>query len=355
MPTRLQLVEVRACPVCGARDVRRSFQAADLLHALPGMFFIRRCAECGTAYQSPRVADSDLPRCYPADYFTLRSPTCGKEPAVERLAAGLRARLRAAIIDAVRAEIRPGALGWLGLLAARSRALRERAFYPVIQDFHADIDELIPRSPPSGAALDVGCGAGHQMEALSRLGWRVEGVEWDPRVATHANARTGFSVRVGDFRQVAAGGDAFDLILLHHVLEHVADPLSALSTVRQALTSTGRAVIVLPNPDSVGARLNGPSWLHWDVPRHLVLPPPKALSGLAARAGLQILSLRTTSRRATIDLATSRVLGRGEQLSSRNLGPRSRERLIATLESLLVALGVRCGEETIAVMGRMRR
>src|SRR5512143_3061211 len=195
MATPLQLVDVHACPVCGARDVRRSFQAADLLHALPGRFFIRRCAECGTAYQSPRVADSDLPLCYPADYFTLRSPTRGKDPAMERPAAGLRARLRAAIIDAVQAETRPGALGWFGLLAARNRSLRERAFYSLIQDFHADIDELIPRRPPSGAALDVGCGAGHQMEALSRLGWRVEGVEWDPRVAAQTSARSGFRVR----------------------------------------------------------------------------------------------------------------------------------------------------------------
>lgn len=104
--------------------------------------------------------------------------------------------------------------------------------------------------PPSGAALDFGCGAGALTGALREAlpGWRVAGCDLSPLAIANArrrNADCEFFV-AGDSEIPAA---QFDFVFSHHVLEHVADLRGALSQIDRLMKPHARMLHLLPCGD----------------------------------------------------------------------------------------------------------
>jgi len=58
------------------------------------------------------------------------------------------------------------------------------------------------------------------------------------------------------------------VITLWDVLEHLPDPSGTLEEVSRIMKSSGVIVVRVPNVDSLDARLFGPSWAGFDLPRH---------------------------------------------------------------------------------------
>lgn len=246
-------------------------------------------------------------------------------------------------MDAVQGTARWGISGFLGKMLAQSKRLRRRAFRYVP-------DELIPRNPRRLRALEVGCGAGRLMVQLERAGWEVEGVEWDPIAADIARKVSGRTVWDGDFRQVNLPLVAYDLIVLVHVFEHLDDPLAGLRRIRELLAPGGHAVLYYPNPESFGARVFRDAWLPWDAPRHLVLPPGRPLSNMAKQLGLIPVHFRTSTTDAAKLFAHSRAYRRGRPVNLDRPDVRALDCLAATLEYILISLGLDWGEEVLLVL-----
>lgn len=332
------------CPVCGdpSGDVR--FELPDRLAGTPGRFSYRGCGRCGSVYQDPRVVPEDLALCYPAAYWALADrPHPRPAPPALRPLPGLRDALRRVVRDAVVG--RPGA-SLAGRVLARSPALRRRAFRDQLPD------ELLPARDPPGRALDVGCGGGEMLAALSEAGWRAEGVEWNPHVAARARARSGCPVHEGGLLEVPLGEETYDLVVMRHVLEHLPDPPASLRRVRRLLTPSGRAVLVLPSPESLGARLFGVHWLEWDPPRHLCLPSRRALGLLAEAAALSVVRTGSRSDAAAHVFAASRAVREGRRLDLARPAPGSLDALLAWVARALVAAGCDVGEERVLVLSR---
>jgi SAM-dependent methyltransferase len=96
------------------------------------------------------------------------------------------------------------------------------------------------------AALDVGCGLGmytSHLAATCGLAFGVE-LEW-ARVAT-AHGR-GLRVAGAVAEHLPFGDGTLDAVLLHEVLEHVADDRAAAREVTRVLAPGGRAVLFVPN------------------------------------------------------------------------------------------------------------
>ncbi len=182
------------------------------------------------------------------------------------------------------------------------------------------------------------------MLSLASVGWEVEGVEWDSGAVRVARETSGRPVWNGDFRAVALPCEAYDLVVLHHVFEHLIDPRPALSRVAELLKPGGKAVLIYPNPESLGARLFTEAWFGWDVPRHLVLPPGDALAKYAS-SGLAPVRLRATARTAPWMFARSRNYRANRPYDFSP--PGWFDRLLSLLERVLVGVGYRVGEETI--------
>jgi SAM-dependent methyltransferase len=332
-------VALAACPTGGHVRLRPAFEASDRVHGVPGRYRYDACDDCGTVFQNPRVATEELGRCYPPDYYETLADADAPPPAAART--GMRGWLGEAVRRAVAS---PSRAPVVARALAASRSLRERAFAGLP-------DALIPRGGASGRALDAGCGAGRLLRLLARAGWDAEGLEWDADAAARARASSGRPVTVGDFFGAPLPLAAFDLVVLHHVLEHLPDPAAAVARAAQLLAPRGRVVFVYPNPRALGARVFGASWYPWEVPRHLVFPSRRALADLARRAGLAPVRVRTAAGWSVpYLLAASRALAAGRPVGGVRAG--GRDHAWALLERALCAAGAPVGEEIVAAFSR---
>ncbi len=149
---------------------------------------------------------------------------------------------------------------------------------------------FLSRGLPEGAAiLDVGCGRGVLFGPLADRGFRVFGIEVNQEAIRGCDPRA--EVRIAE-RLSEAGLDreAFDEVIIWHVLEHMADPFDAIEECARILAPGGRLIVAVPNLSSAQARWSGPHWFHLDPPRHLYHFPYQALRRLVEQAGFEVQS-----------------------------------------------------------------
>ncbi len=142
---------------------------------------------------------------------------------------------------------------------------------------------LAPLLRPGMRLLDAGCGAGFFPFVLTRAGFACDGLEPDPHCVRFAQRVLGLrQVRLGRVEELVAT-DAYDLITLHHVLEHLRDPLTALTALRRALRPGG--LLVLEVPTLADPRKPWPRAFHR---AHLWWWASDTLALLAARSGFTL-------------------------------------------------------------------
>lgn len=142
-----------------------------------------------------------------------------------------------------------------------------------------------PDFAAGGRMLDVGCGNGRYLLTMRTLGWDVQGVELSEngvRVCRQAN----LPVHHGDLASASFPDNAFDLITVRHVIEHIPDPQPFMQELARILKPGGRLVIETPNSAALGRAWLGSNWYANDVPRHLILFSPDNLCLLAQHHGL---------------------------------------------------------------------
>lgn len=139
--------------------------------------------------------------------------------------------------------------------------------------------------PESGKAIDIGCGNGSFLRALSdRLpSFEFIGLELDDRHLAALRTIRGF-VELRHDRVTAIAG-RFDFISMIHALEHFIDPLETLQALRKNLTSVGVIYIQVPNV------LENPFDLL--IADHVSHFSSASLGALLSRAGFEIVSLST--------------------------------------------------------------
>ena len=211
---------------------------------------------------------------------------------------------------------------------------------------------MLPTSPSPGRALDIGCGTGELLRRLKDVGWRAEGIETNAVAARLAENVSGAAVTIGDFRECDLPREAFNLIVMNHVIEHCHNPVEALVRLHTLLVPGGKAVIVSPNPSSVGARVFREHWYPWEVPRHLVLLPPKVMSTLAVKAGFGFAKVFTTAYQTCAFFAVSRRLRHQTHVSLGDVKPGRLDVVLGKVEHALVGVGLPVGEEVVAVLKR---
>jgi len=96
--------------------------------------------------------------------------------------------------------------------------------------------------------LDVGGGEGNFARTfIDQRGGHATLLEANPRAAAAARSR-GLDVLAGDFASVAVNAQyQYDCVAFLDVLEHMADPLAALTKARQLITPGGSLLLSVPN------------------------------------------------------------------------------------------------------------
>ncbi|HET9651875.1 MAG TPA: class I SAM-dependent methyltransferase [Usitatibacter sp.] len=218
-----------------------------------GVYGIVECTQCGLALTNPRPIESELPKLYEArttaDFPEMQSRFVG--------------RLRDWAID--RYVVRQLA----GVPLPKGRSFR---------------------------ALDFGCGDGALARGLVRYVERHGGIPEIAAVDFHDEPpasleAAGERLRYSSYAQWLASRGHHEAVFLRHVLEHHPDPVRLLRELRSVLEPGGRLMIEVPNRRSVWAKLFGPYYSGFYIPRHLMHFDARSLRRVVENSGLRCVGL----------------------------------------------------------------
>ena len=239
------------CLACGST----SLHPAPLRYEWQGGAFpLAACARCGMLFLRVQPVGETLARMYSAEYFE-QDFRCGRSAA---------------------------------------RSTDEAAFL-------AENDGMLDRLETwhgGGRLLEVGASTGLLLKRAQERGWQATGVELSPDAAAHARG-LGLDVRIGTLEAAALPANAFDVVYMGDVLEHVPDCRATLTEVARVLAPRGHAVVRGPITTHSLARRAG-LFLFGAVGRTIVLrePPyhlwefrPRSLARLAQAAGLDVVAI----------------------------------------------------------------
>jgi SAM-dependent methyltransferase len=168
---------------------------------------------------------------------------------------------------------------------------------PIIRNHERIIAEL-ERLTSGRQLLDVGAGRGELVAAARRRGWRGVGVEPYQRAVVEARHVFGIDLIDSKWQRGLVGAEAFDAVVLNHVIEHLADPLDALEAAWEALKPNGLLYLAAPNARTIDVLLSRETYLGvFDAPRHRHVFTDESLEQLVRRARFTpIRSERQVSR-----------------------------------------------------------
>jgi 2-polyprenyl-3-methyl-5-hydroxy-6-metoxy-1,4-benzoquinol methylase len=237
------------CIICGSAASKIYLKGHEYMFGIPGIHVIKKCVCCGMVFLDPQPTKKELQKYYPStDYYSYKSVN------KQSFFAWLRNYL---VIE----SSRPSFIGKIVSLFLSVPA--------------------IPVYTSKGKVLDIGCGSGHTLMLLKKVGWDVYGLDIDDRAIKVAHKNGLKNVSLGSFESMKKYPDGFfDCIRLYHVIEHLDKPDVFMQLAWKKLKKGGALIIGTPNIDSAIARVGRRYWYNLDCPRHVCLFSPKTLRTL---------------------------------------------------------------------------
>jgi len=119
-------------------------------------------------------------------------------------------------------------------------------WYRARREILADLIRREVPMPAKARILEIGCGTGHNLEMLGRLG-RVDALELDDEARAIAEKRLGRKAMSAPLPELAGVKDKhYDLIGAFDVIEHIDDDAAAIASISAKLRKGGRFVMTVP-------------------------------------------------------------------------------------------------------------
>jgi 2-polyprenyl-3-methyl-5-hydroxy-6-metoxy-1,4-benzoquinol methylase len=182
---------VRECPLCGESKSIEAFKIDN--------FSYHRCQSCSSLYTKPHLREGVLDALYSDGTYQFYRDNLVKKGS----------------------KLRKG-------------VLEQRKYEQINSLFNNDRVSL----------LDVGCGGGTFLEVCKEKGWDVEGIDPSPESSSACEVK----IHHGDFNQKNFD-KKFDVITLWGVLEHMSQPILAVSKASKILNPGGLLVFEVPSAD----------------------------------------------------------------------------------------------------------
>jgi SAM-dependent methyltransferase len=263
---------------------------------------------------------------------------CGSDESVEVFAAGVAQRNRIVrcgacgllyaspcITDSI-AEFEhydPAFVSW-AIATEPPRVHKERL---QLRDYKAIRDRLSAAYPRRGRLLEIGSGFGFSLDYFRRDGWSTTGVDQSRELCAYAAEVFNQTVIPSSIAEAPLEADAFDAVIMLHVIEHVPNPLATMRKIFDALQPGGTLVLETPRYDTLMFKLLGRRERSVACDGHVYFFTVDTLSRLATTAGFAV--------RETYFVGRSLTLGR----LLYNVGVVSRSGAVKTaLESLSTKL-----------------
>jgi SAM-dependent methyltransferase len=266
---------LNTCRICGAQDNHSTYDAREMMFGTREVFRYFQCTACG-CLQIEEIPDN-FERFYPPDYYSFNiKPNRPKHNVLYQWLQ--KQRCRTALFEKgfkfnslIKSHVKlPIELyKWEG-----GPHIREILNKCGVKDF-------------SVRFLDVGCGAySNWLATLARLGFHnLTGA--DPFIASDQQYG---AIRIFK-RELNNIEGKFDLITLHHSLEHMPQQLEVLQAARARLKEGGTCLVRIPIVSSLAWEKYGVNWVELDAPRHLYLHSLGSITDIARRAGLVLTDI----------------------------------------------------------------
>jgi SAM-dependent methyltransferase len=257
------LEERRAdCPWCGSAQLSVLVRSPDLVLGKPGTFTLERCAGCGHVFQNPRLRPEGLDFYYRDAYDGLGTATA------------------------------------------------ETAFTMAGDSYRGRARMLAPFTTPK-AWLDVGAGHAHFCVVASEIWPDTVFDGLDQGAGIQDAERRGWITTAyrGEFRDLAdALAGRYDVVSMHHYLEHTRDPFAELDAAARVVPPGGYLLIEVPDPEWPLARIFGRYWMAWFQPQHQHMMPAGNLTKALAERGLRPVATERGPAHQVNDFVTAALL-----------------------------------------------
>jgi SAM-dependent methyltransferase len=261
------------CVWCGSGSLVGRVDLPDLLQHKQGTFHLDECRDCGHIFQNPALSITGLDHYYDEYYVGV-----GEEP-------------------------------WERIFAAMGNAYRNRV-------------EAVGRFTTPKRWLDVGTGHGHFC-LVAREKWpdatfdgldMTEAIDEAERRGWIDKGHRGF---FPDLADSLAG--SYDVVSMHHYLEHTRDPRRELAAAATALEQGGHLMIEVPDTASPWSRRLGRYWRCWFQPQHQHFVTHDNMVAALGEAGFEVVSSERGPASEGFDLASAVYLALEERVHSPDL------------------------------------
>jgi len=249
------------CPWCSSPALRVRLRSRDLIQRKPGTFTVEQCLSCGHAFQNPRLTLAGLDYYYRDFYDGL-----GAEVAENVFALGAEDNRKRA--RAVREHVQPE--NWLDVGTGHGH-------------FPYYAAEILPDTVFDGLDLSAG----------------------GEEAVRHGRIRTGHRGLFPELAPSIAG--AYDVVSMHHYLEHTREPRAELDALALVVRPGGYAEIEMPDVSARMGRALGSWWVPWFQPQHQHFPPVSNLLGALTERGFRTVSVQRYAAHSPVDLTWATI------------------------------------------------
>ncbi|MBE7325444.1 class I SAM-dependent methyltransferase [Nocardioides sp. Y6] len=287
---------VEKCRWCGSTELRLLHTTPDLIQNKPGTFRLDECVSCGHVFQNPRLTPAGLDFYYRDCYDGF-----GEEEMEGMFATQSDDyESRAAMVRAVE----PAPRRWLDVGSGHAH-------------FCLVAREQFPETSFEG--LDLGSA----IDDAARRGW----IDRSYR---------------GMFPDVAPElADQFDVVSMHHYLEHTREPVEELDAAATALRPGGLLLIEVPDPEYPLGRKLGRYWMPWLQPQHQQFISMGRLEQALTERGFTVLDRQHVQKNPALNVISAGFLLAGHLVPRQGMPWRPRPAVteragrIAALTTLL--------------------
>jgi ubiquinone/menaquinone biosynthesis C-methylase UbiE len=234
------------CPWCESTDLGDRLDVTDLLQHKPGTFHLDECRACGHIFQNPALSQVGLDYYYEDAY------------------------------DGIGEELAETSFAALGAIYRNRAASLARA------------------NENPEVWLDVGTGHAH-FPLAARERWpelTIDGLDMSDTVEeAQRRGRIDTAYR-GMFPELVDDLPCkYDVLSMHHYIEHTREPRQELDAAAKLLNKGGYLMIEMPDPASPWAKRLGRFWWQWGQPQHQHFVTCEAMTGALGERGFDVVSV----------------------------------------------------------------
>ena len=258
----LQRRAEHTCRLCHAKANRTSYVVREMMFGLNKSFTYFECDSC-KCLQIAEIPE-DMSPYYPSNYYSLAPRTCTKPSGLTQLwnkACGFFSL--------------KGPNHWLP-------AVKHREIYGWLKQAGVTFKSSI---------LDVGCGSGALLLRLRDDGF-TDLTGYEPHIPESLN----YDGDVNVYNDVNHVEKNFDLVMLHHSLEHMPDQHKAFARLSRWVKPGGVLLLRIPVFPNAAWDEFGVHWFQLDAPRHFYLHSLESLDLVAQQAGFERVSVTFDSK-----------------------------------------------------------